>query len=85
MKTIFKYKLNLGLTTIKTFQGVQWIKAKCIRGEIYLWGIVISDFMEIEKEIVIIGTGHPIPVKMGYIDTVFDDPFVWHIFETFEQ
>jgi hypothetical protein len=27
------------------------------------------------------GTGHPVDPATKYIDTIFDPPFVWHVFE----
>ena len=39
---------------------------------------------EIEYEIrkfFVVGTGHPLPVNYGFVGTVFQGPFVWHIFD----
>ena len=49
---------------------------------------VVSFWVELEPEnevipcyFVIIGTGHPVPDDCGYVGTILDGPFVWHLYE----
>lgn len=47
-----------------------------------IWAEVDTDQPDEERMILIIGTGEKFPdVSKIYLDTVFEDPFVWHIYE----
>lgn len=62
--------------------------ANTYNGSIDLWAIVIPDPEMVQiVPIEIRGTGHPLRAERflgspesAFIDTVIDDPFVWHVF-----
>lgn len=81
MKTIWKYPIA---ETIEMPIGSRIIKVDYDpMGELCLWAIVDPKKDEIiERQFKIMGTGFPYNEKEWmYIDTVFENPFVWHIFE----
>ena len=52
-------------------------------GKIFLW-LMVDPESEVETRYFrIIGTGQKIPKHSEYVDTFFDDPYVWHLFEVY--
>lgn len=49
-------------------------------GEICIWAAVDTKSANRMTEIVIVGTGKPLPYVGTYLGTVMDGPFVWHVF-----
>lgn len=50
-------------------------------GYVCLWAIVCPDAPLEMRFFHVVGTGHPIPKGTKYVGTVFDENFVWHVFE----
>ncbi len=52
-------------------------------GKLYLWAEIDPDEVGRQhRNIQVIGTGHTVEkVSRSYIKTVYDGPFVWHIYE----
>lgn len=47
---------------------------------ICLWAIVDTDKPVTTRKFQVCGTGHPLDSVGPYIGTVFDGPYVWHVF-----
>lgn len=85
MKVIYKYDLT---PTVLLPKGASVLKAGMQNGGLYIWALVDpNEKTHIEKTFEVIGTGHPFEhngLKYRFIDTIFDGPFVWHIWEVNE-
>ena len=82
MKTIYKY--NTGEILLP--QGAIVRKAGMQNGMIALWAEVDTDAPDEHRHFVAYGTGWEIATDRNhcYIDTVFDGPFVWHVYEVYD-
>lgn len=69
--------LRLAVGTVVRAVGVQE------PGNVVLWAEVpVGVHRPVEtRTFTIIGTGHDVPETGTYIGTVFDGPFVWHVYE----
>ena len=82
MRTIYKYGFS---KTIELPIDSQVLKVGMQNGIMYMWVLVDPNqnktcYCNFEM----IGTGHPFEfdyLTHTYIDTIFDGPFVWHIWE----
>jgi hypothetical protein len=86
MQTIYKYEFGIsGEQVLKMPDYAEILKiAKSGDGRFYLWALVDTNNLIVKRRICVFGTGHPIPqayTTAYYIDTVFDGPYVWHVFE----
>lgn len=85
MKTIYKYKLNVGPNKIDLPVGAQILTAQMQPGlGIMLWAVVQpgSVILGQERYFNVYGTGFILPEVYGkYISTVQDRGLVWHVFE----
>lgn len=77
MKTVYKYRTGV----IQIPKGAHILKAGMQNGEVFIWAEVDSSQPTEERSFCVCGTGHLIPKKSCYIDTVFDGDFVWHVYE----
>lgn len=79
MKTIYKY--NTGEVTMP--KDAKVLKAGIQNGVVYVWAEVDTKAPIEERHFVVYGTGWEIATdrNLSYIDTVFDGPFVWHVYE----
>lgn len=87
MRTVWKYKLNLGET--------EWVLPHSHKvvatgiqddGQIYIWVEQSAEPKQegSKKTFHVVGTGHALPEKYPHVDhvgTVFMGPFVWHIYK----
>jgi len=81
MKTIYKYQIYPYQTVYNLPEGSDILKAGVQDGEIYIWAEVDPDQPLKEGTILVVGTGHELPDReLGYIDTVFLDDLVFHIY-----
>ena len=82
MRTIYKYELS---KTIELPINSQVLKAGMQNGGMYLWVLVDPNEKETsQRNFEILGTGHPFEfdyLTHTHIDSIFDGPFVWHIWE----
>jgi hypothetical protein len=82
MRTVYKYKLDLGTTTVELPENAEILTVgKEPRGNYSLWAIVDTTAPLVKKEFIILGTGHEIPNNAWYIKSFRDGAFVWHVFE----
>ncbi len=90
MKKIFKYHINYTAKSIKLPVGAILLSVGMQRDKLMLWAIVEYDDDGRKKvptearRIRIVGTGHDMTPDMEqgkFIGTVFNGPFVWHVFE----
>lgn len=84
MKRIFKYEFGLSDNEIKMPLAAQILKADKQNNNFYIWALVDDTFAHEYKKFKVIGTGHVIEEDLDnlkYINTIFDNQFVWHLFE----
>lgn len=83
MKKIYKYELSSSApTTILNMpKGAEIIRFAKQAGRPMVWAIVNPGAPASSRTLSIVGTGHPIADDMRYIDTIDDDPYIWHLFE----
>lgn len=83
MKTIYKYTLSItDVQTVSLPSGANILHIGAQRGELCLWAWVDPTASPIERTLIIVGTGNPVPaLELRYIWTVALGPYVWHIFE----
>jgi hypothetical protein len=83
MSRMLKYRIsaNQDQTTISIRAGAD-IRAVGVQlpREVCLWAEVPDDTPVQARTFTIIGTGDDVPAG-AYVGTVFDGPFVWHIYE----
>ena len=82
MKTIYKYQLKLEESqTLNLTKSYQILSVQLQSSALCLWAIVDPQ-MDLEKvEILVVGTGRPLPDgQLDYLATVQHGMFVWHIF-----
>lgn len=81
--TIWKFQLERReVQTIGMPAGAMVLHVGIQEGEIMLWAAVDPDRPTVGRNFAIVGTGQPCPTpaEAEYHGTVFDGPFVWHIF-----
>lgn len=82
MKVIYKYELRRMVLLPK---NAIVLKAGMQDNTMFIWALIdLNEQSHIERTFEIIGTGHPFEheyLKHRFVDTIFDGPFVWHIWE----
>ena len=82
MRTILKYEVqNTDRPVIVMPDGANILAVGMQNDNMFLWADVDTDNGERRYELRVIGTGHPVPFGMTYVNTVFQGPFVWHIYK----
>ncbi len=80
--TIWKFQLDRReFQAIGMPVGARVLHVGIQESEITLWAAVDPKAAIVLRNFAIVGTGHAIPDGAEYRATVFDGPFVWHIFE----
>ena len=92
MKTIFKYEVaprvapNNPTVTLALPEGAKVLTAATQNDRIFLWAEVDTDKPVEKRFFQVFGTGHEMPTGMGidraYINTVFIDWMVFHVYES---
>lgn len=85
MKEIWKYTLpRSGLSDLRMPADAKVLSVGMQNDVITIW-VLVDPFNErIDRHIVVKGTGHPIDETVensNFIGTIFDGPFVWHVFD----
>jgi hypothetical protein len=82
MKVIYKYELT---RTVTLPINSQILKAGMQNGIMFIWVLVDPNEKETcENNFEILGTGHSFEfdyLTHTYIDSLFDGPFVWHVWK----
>jgi hypothetical protein len=82
MRVIYKYELA---RTIQLPIDSQVLKVGMQNGGMYIWALVDpNQTIKSQRNFEILGTGHSFEfdyLTHTYIDSLFDGPFVWHIWE----
>lgn len=88
MKIIYKYPLQNrnrdGACEVFLPAAAEILTVGAQEGTICLWALddVLQGLCRHNRTFFVIGTGHEMPeCEVNYIGTVFDGPFVWHVFE----
>lgn len=84
MKTIWKYTIDrVDTRWLELPVGAKVINVGMQNSQITLWVIVDPKAECIKRCFRIVGTGNPFQDsdQCEHIGTVFDGPFVWHVFE----
>ncbi len=93
---VWKYPINAGTTDVFSIDmpaGASILHFGNHDGAMAIWAIVSPERLQEARHFRICGTGHrieyPKPGWEGYgavyVGTVFDGPFVWHLFEILQQ
>lgn len=82
MKKVWKYHLRERDRCIDVPYGAVFraVRLHPIDGA-WLWFEVDPSANTEQREFRVFGTGHEIPDDAVYIATLFQDPFVWHLYE----
>lgn len=84
MKKIYKYQVPAS-GWIEIPKGGQILDVRPQDGFLCAWVMFAPNDRELNptvwSKIMVYGTGHDIPMSAKYINTYFDDPFVWHVHE----
>ena len=82
---IYKYPLGVpmgGATELMLPKGAVVLKVGCQGARYMIWMLVDTEVDEDRRrDFAIIGTGAQVPERATYLDTIFDGPHVWHVFE----
>lgn len=82
---VWKYEFAVGdEVTIEMRAGARILAVGCQRPRhICIWALVEPIAPSVRRRLAVRGTGQPIPAEQlgNYIGTVFDQNFVWHVFE----
>lgn len=84
MMTIYKYPLKrAGVQKVTMPHGARLLHVAMQNGQPTLWAHVDDGVVRVDRLIAVIGTGNPAPDpdESEYVGSVFDGPFVWHIFD----
>ncbi len=76
---IHKHRIDHGNTLLRLPRDTQFLCANVQHGQFYVW-VLLGDDLDINFNIQIVPTG--ISVNGTYIDTIFTDAFVWHVFRS---
>ena len=76
--TIWKYKFQ---TEIEMPKYAEIVHVGIQNSDVHLWAKVDPLRSTETRCFSVYGTGHLIPDQALYVGTVFDGPFVWHVFE----
>ena len=84
MKTIFRYQLEIvdhQIIRVPIGESGKVLGVAEQGGKLCMWFEVDSEWGEHNVEVIIVGTGNPLPCeKMDYVGTVVMNPFVWHVY-----
>lgn len=86
-QTVYKYCLGNKLgqeVTIKLPVGAKVIKVAFQNEEIHIWVLRHEEPRWLEnRTFLVTGTGWniPFPMEVIHLDSIFEDDFVWHVFE----
>jgi hypothetical protein len=79
---IFKYELTAADKQTLTLPVIKVLSVGFQPGKLCLWALVDPESVLKQVEVEIVGTGHDKEPVEGqeFLGTVFDHPFVWHVF-----
>ena len=82
MRTVYKFPLEIeGVQTVKIPACYNLLHVAMQRDVLTLWAEVVTENRLVDVTILIFGTGHSMPdTHKEYIGTVFQGPFVWHVY-----
>lgn len=86
-RVIYKYELALKYKQdIELPMDYDVLSVQCQNNSIMLWAVVYPTAEKVPRRIYIFGTGEKLPdnfneyIRPGYLGTVQQDIYVWHIF-----
>lgn len=80
IKVIYKYPIY-ATGTCYLPKDAEVLKIGVQNDEVHLWALVNPEDIDITAQYHIIGTGQEVEKGLRYLDTVFVDEYVWHIFK----
>lgn len=81
MKTIYKYRISNEMP-VELPIGAKFLHLGMQNNQIIAWFEIRPQNHSEQRVFKVYGTGHKITSSAPYLGTVFDGPFVWHIYET---
>jgi hypothetical protein len=85
MRSIYKYVIPPNASGIKMPKGATVIHAGPQGADICLWARVNPSADEEIRSFVVVGTGGAVDDAAVHVGTVFQGPFVWHVFEVHDE
>lgn len=86
--TVWKFQLRLGDQDIISMpKGARLLHVAMQHHSLCVWALVDPVAPLVRRGFRIAGTGHPIDGNdcKNHVSTVFDGPFVWHVFDIGEE
>ena len=82
MNKIYKYAIP-EVSGLELPKNARILKVGLQGGTLHCWALLSADEFATEKRyFLVVGTGHEFNADgLSYIDTYFEGPFVWHVFE----
>ncbi len=85
MRTIWKYDLTSQMTTVEVPEGgvVIHVDVDNKTDRPCVWIYVETEHKTVSRRFAIFGTGHAMPdnLQHGYMGSVQQGPYVWHVWE----
>jgi hypothetical protein len=79
MNKVFKYEITD--EPLELPYGAMFLKVAMQNGKHTAWFEVNPEFATILRYFKVVGTGHDVPDGYYFLETYFEDPFVWHLYE----
>jgi hypothetical protein len=82
VRTIWKYELSTGLTTIAlpAANELRHVDSDP-SGLPSLWFEVNTTAPMVNRTFLVVGTGHDIPTEVRFVGSLKAGPFMWHVYE----
>lgn len=81
MRTVHKYVISITRGSRLLLPDTARVVHVGMQNDLCLWiELETEEPYRNEKTFIVIGTGHPVPQDGTYVGTVFDGPFVWHVY-----
>lgn len=84
MKRIFKYHVGTnGVSRVRLPIDAKVLSTNVQDGKVQIWAEVDDEAALEDRHFIVYGTGHEMldTEHQVYVGTIFDNPFVWHVYE----
>ena len=89
-RVIYKYALpgapnEYGAFVVEMPQAAKPLHVNVQNGQRVVWAEVYPGNTPRQHKIIVVGTGKEPPIAKRYLNTFFEGPFVWHVYDGGEQ
>lgn len=81
MRTVYQFAVLLDGDNIVELNRSAGIIHVGMQNMVTFWAVVDPEAPKVRRVFRLFGTGHPVPDDYVPVGSVFDGPFVWHLFE----